>query len=86
MEILIILAVLNVILLTVILIKVSKKGNVSNELRDTRMEIMSGVTASIGTISESIKTSSQLQSSVIKTELEGIRGTAQGSLAGRLED
>lgn len=70
----VILGIINIILLIVLLIKQSgKKGNnISEDLRNSRMEIMSGVNSSISAVSDSLKNSSEMQSNLIKTELKGI--------------
>lgn len=70
----IIITLINTVLLTVLLIRSSKKekNDISEELRNNRMEIVSGITSSIGTISESLKNASEMQTKVIKSELEGI--------------
>ena len=63
---------INSLILIFLLIRSFKKNrdNTSEELRNTRMEIMSGVSASVGTISESLKNSSEIQTRLIKTELD----------------
>lgn len=63
---------INSIILIFLLIRSFKKSrdNVSEELRNTRMEIMSGVSSSISTISEGLKNSSDMQTKLIRSELE----------------
>lgn len=73
--IILILTIINSIVLILLLIKSFKKndsGDLDDELRKNRMEITSGISASIGTLSESLKATSEMQSKVIKTELEAI--------------
>mgnify|MGYP003300499084 CR=1 FL=1 len=70
--IILILTIINSIVLILLLIKSFKKndsGDLADELRKNRMEITSGISASIGTLSESLKTTSEMQSKVIKTNL-----------------
>lgn len=69
------LTVLNSLVLIFLLIKSFKKNggdDLSAELRNNRMEITSGVSATVGTLAESLKNSSEMQTKVIKTELEAL--------------
>ncbi len=69
-----ILTVINftVLVVALILLLKKKKENVSEELRQSRMEIMSGVAANISTISEGLKNSSEMQTKLVKSELDRI--------------
>ncbi|MBE6650397.1 MAG: DNA recombination protein RmuC [Ruminococcaceae bacterium] len=69
----IIIGVINLALLIFLLVKSFKKddSNLSQELRNSRMEIMSGVSSSVGTLSDSLKNSSEMQTKLIKSELDG---------------
>ena len=69
----IIIGVINLALLIFLLAKSFKKddSNLSQELRNSRMEIMSGVSSSVGTLSDSLKNSSEMQTKLIKSELDG---------------
>ena len=68
----IIIGIINCLLLIFLLIKSFKKesSDISDELRNSRMEIMSGVSSSVGTLSDSLKNSSEMQTKLIKSELE----------------
>lgn len=74
MEIIILtIAVIDLILVALLLVRSFKKEDkqdLSEELRNNRMELMSGMSSTVGTLSDSLKNSAELQSTVIKTELK----------------
>lgn len=71
-KILLAITIINSLILIFLLIRSFKKNrdNTSEELRNTRMEIMNGVSTSVGTLSNTLRNTSEMQTGLIKTELE----------------
>ena len=65
---LIALSLINLILILILIFK--KKDSSSEELRNTRIDITSGVNQSVSSLSDSMKTSLEMQTKLLKAELE----------------
>ncbi|MBE6701635.1 MAG: DNA recombination protein RmuC [Ruminococcaceae bacterium] len=71
-----VLLLLNLLLIVVVIVlivtskKKNSQGDLTSELRNNRMEINANLTSNVSTLSQSLKNSSEMQTKLIKSEME----------------